>query len=352
MKKSLRFTLLGVVVLFIGGMIAFRATHDAKAAKSQRQTPVPAVRLASPTVETMTDALQFTGGMAPIQQAGVYSKVTGNLEAVLVNMGQPVNQGQLLAIIDTTELAQQYTQAAATYTNARLQFDRAQELFTKNLGARQELDNAQAAMTVSKANLDNAATRLSYARVTAPFAGVITQRFLDPGAVVTASNATLFTLMDLDSMKVVINVLEKDIPAVTRGKRAVIMVDAFPDRKFDGSVSRSSDAVDPSTRTMAVEIDVPNRDHTLKPGMFANVMLVIGEHPNAVTVPSQAVLSDAKGPYVYTVDGNNTAKRVPVTTGTQQNNRIQVLSGLSGQERVIVVGQQFVKDGGPVNIQS
>jgi membrane fusion protein (multidrug efflux system) len=278
--------------------------------------------------------------------------VIGNLEGVYINIGEAVRQGQLLAMIDTTLLAQQYAQASATYNNAKLQYDRAKDLFAKNLGAKQDVDNSQAAMLVAQANADNAATQLSYSRITAPFPGIITQRFLDPGAVVTANNATLFTLMDLDSMRVFVNVLERDIPAVTIGKKADITVDAYPDRHFEGIVTRSSQAVDPATRTLSVEVDAPNRDHTLKPGMFTNVTVILGQHENVVTVPAEAVLGDSNGHWVFTVADNNTAHRVPVKTGAEQNNRTEIVSGLSGQEKLIVVGQQFVKDGGPVNIQS
>jgi membrane fusion protein (multidrug efflux system) len=352
MKKSLRFVLFAAVVVFVIGIIGFRATHRASAAKIQRQQPVAAVKIAQPVVETITSTLEYTGNMMPIQQAGVYSKVTGNLEAVYANIGEAVRGGQLLAVIDTTLLAQQYAQTAATYENAKIQYERARDLFAQNLGPKQDVDNTQAAMIVAQANANNAATQLSYARITAPFTGVITQRFLDPGAVITANNATLFTLMDLDSMRVFINVLERDIPAVTTGRRATITVDAYPDRQFDGVVTRSSQAIDPNTRTMMVEIDVPNREHTLKGGMFSRVTLVVGEHPSSVTLPTQAVLGDSTGNWVFTVGENNLAHRVPVKIGIAQNNLTEITSGLSGQERVIVVGQQFVKDGAPVNIQS
>ena len=350
MKKTLKFVLLAAGVLAIAGIIGYRAAHRASA-KTPRQQPVPAVKIAQPVVETIVNSLEYTGNMMPIQQAGVYSKVTGNLEAVYANIGEAVRTGQLLAVIDTTLLVQQYAQNAATYENAKIQYERARDLFAKDLGPKQDVDNAQAAMLVAQANANNAATQLGYARITAPFTGVITQRFLDPGAVVTANNATLFTLMDLDSMRVFVNVLEKDIPAVTTGKRATITVDAYPDRKFDGAVTRSSQAIDPSTRTMTVEIDVPNREHTLKGGMFSRVTLVVGEHPNSVTLPTQAVLGDSTGHWVFVAE-NNVARRVPVKTGVEEDNRTEITTGLTGQERVIVVGQQFVKDGGPVNIQS
>jgi membrane fusion protein (multidrug efflux system) len=205
-------------------------------------------------------------------------------------------------------------------------------------------------MKVASANYDNARTRLSYARITAPFAGIITKRYLDAGALVNANNATLFTLMDLDNVKISVNVLEKDIALIVAGKKAAVTVDAYPGKTYEGTITRSSQAIDPATRTMAVEIVIPNGDHSLKPGMFASVILKIDEHPDALTIPTPAVLRDGRGQYVYISD-NSIAKRIPVVVGTEQGPRLEILSGLVGTEQVITTGQQMVKDGGPIIIQ-
>jgi RND family efflux transporter MFP subunit len=351
MKIKRKYILLGVIVLFVVGIILLKATKQSAMAKTQQTMPVPTVKISTPRIETITATLQYTGNMMPIQQAGVYSKVSGNLEKVYVNIGDKVKQGQLLALIDTTLLVQLSNQTSATFNNAKLQYDRAKDLFSQNLGSKQDVDNSEAAMLVAKANAENAATQLSYARITAPFSGTITQRFLDAGAVVTTGNATLFTLMDLDSMRVFVNVLEKDIPSVSEGKQADITVDAYPDRHFTGNVARSGGAVDPATRTLTVEIDVANRDHALMSGMFSNVTMILNKHENTITVPKETVLGDSTSKWVFVVTESKTAHRVPVKTGAEQNNVLEILSGLSGQEKLIVVGQQFVKDGGPVNLQ-
>ena len=220
----------------------------------------------------------------------------------------------------------------------------------QKLIAKQDLDNAEALMKVAQANYETAKTRLSYARITAPFAGVITKRFLNEGALVATSNATLYTLMDLDSVKVVVNVLEKNVPQISKGKTAKIIVDAFPGKEYEGVITRLSQAVDLSTRTMAIEVGVPNTDHNLKPGMYATVTLTISEHQNAVTVPTEIILHDNNGTFVYTVQ-NNTAKRTPVQLGIERNSRMEILSGLNGDESVIVLGQQLVHDGSAVVLQ-
>jgi RND family efflux transporter MFP subunit len=156
--------------------------------------------------------------------------------------------------------------------------------------------------------------------------------------------------MELDSVKIIVNVLEKDVPQIAKGKTAKITVDAFPGKKYEGIITRLSEAIDLSTRTMAIEVGVPNKDHNLKPGMYATVTLTISEHQNALSVPTEIILHDNNGTFVYTLQ-NNTAKRTPVQLGIEQNSRTEILTGLSGGESVIVVGQQLVRDGGAVALQ-
>jgi membrane fusion protein (multidrug efflux system) len=336
----------GILLLVL---IVSRLLPDSSIDTSRRST-VPGVSL-DPVRRTIVNrTLHFTGDVLAIQQASIFAKVSGNLERVLVDIGTPVRAGSLLALIDTTELAQQYQQAEATFENARVSWVRSKELFDQNLVSRQDLDNAATAKKVAAAAYENARTRLGYARVTAPFSGYITRRFLDPGALVTTNNSTLFTLMDLDHMKVAINILEKDIPLIAEGKSAVITVDAYPGKEFPGKISRFSNAVDQGTRTMVVEIDVPNPEHTLKPGMFANVSLVIETHTNALTIPSGAIMRDDRGPYVFTVLAD-TARKVRVVPGIEQEGTTEIVDGLEGVSGIISAGQQFLKDGSPVIVQ-
>ncbi len=339
-------TVIGMIIVFL---LILRIISGHAAVEPRRNSAV-LVKVEPPLRTTVTYSLQFTGDVVAIQQANIFSKVSGNLENVYVDLGTRVSRNQRLALIDTTVLHQQYQQAEATYENAKVNYQRTKELAEQNLVAKQDADNAETTLKVSRAAFETARTQLGYALITAPFAGYITHRYLDPGALVTLNNSTLFTLMSLDAMKVMINVLEKDIPDITPGKKAVITVDAYPGRTFDGAVTRYAQAVDPSNRTMAVEIDIPNPDHALKPGMFANVTLVVSQHPNAITLPTIAILHDDRGTFVYTVV-NDTARRVSVQAGTEQSGRSEVLSGLTGAESVITTGQQFVRENGLVLVQ-
>jgi membrane fusion protein (multidrug efflux system) len=341
-----------VIIAFLGllfvGFVLFRISQRESSGEASRR-PAPLVAIVKPTRQNLVRTLTYNGDVLPFQQAFIYTKVTGTLERVFVDMGDLVKQGKLLATIDSTELVQQVLQTSATYENALINYNRTKDLAAQNLLAKQDLDNAQAAMTVAKANYDNAVTKLSYARITAPFSGIITKRNLDPGAVVTSNNSTLFTLMDLEHVKVVTSIPEKDVPTLERVNSAEVTVDALPGRVFRGVVSRLSQAVDLNTRTMPIEIDIENASHELKPGMFATVTLSAEEHKNAVVLPIQAVLTDDQGQFVFVVEGGKVKKEY-VKPGWEINNQYEITGGLTGSEDVAVSGQQQLRDGVAVRI--
>jgi membrane fusion protein (multidrug efflux system) len=349
MKYKKRVVYLGGAVLLLLALAAYRIFTGGSSTETRRQN-TPFVKVETLRRDTVVVRLRFTGDIVPIQQAGIFSKVSGNLERVYVDMGMRVGRGQLLARIDTTELHQQYQQAQATYENARLTYQRTKDLFEQNLVAKQDLDNAGTTQKIAAAAYETAQTRLRYAWITAPFSGYITKRFLDVGALVTTNNSTLFTLMTLDEMKVLINVLERDIPLIQVGKKAIINIDAYPGREFFGRITRFSQAVDFGTRTMAVEIVIPNPDLSLKPGMFANVMLILDQHLNAFTLPTAALLKDDTGPFVY-IASSDSARRVRVTPGVEQDGRTEIISGLDPSSLVITTGQQLVRANGPIQVQ-
>ncbi len=348
MKTQTKIVLLLVPVLIVA-LVYLRISGSESAGTARKQGAI-IVKVDFPRRETMTQVLQLTGDVLPIQQAMVYSRVPGTLEKVLVNMGDHVRANQLLASIDTTELAQQYRQAQATYANDSILFERSKALLQQNLATQQDFDNAETAFKVARSTAQTAETQLQYSQIMAPFSGYVTRRFLDPGALVNSNNLTLFTVMDIDSIKLLVNVLEKDVPRIGVGTKAAITVDAYPGREFVGRIARIAQSLDLSTRTMPVEIDVPNTDLILKPGMFASVSLIVKEQDNALTVPTQALLKDTTGTFVF-VASKGVARRTTVSPGVEQSSRTEILTGLDDKDSVITTGQQYIRDGGPINIQ-
>ncbi len=360
MNRAVKYSLIALVGLATVAFIVYRVISAAKPPEQKKQA-TPLVRIALPERRDITYKLEYDGDVLPVLQANIFSKVAGTLESVLTDMGKSVRAGQLIAVIDTTEAYQTEEQAAAVYFNAKATESRTRTLVSKNLAAKQDLDNAEAALKSAEASYNATRIRLDYAKIRAPFHGYVTKRFLDPGSVVSTSttvsatptngapgsNTTLFTIMDIDTVKIDINVLDRDIPQLPNAKRAVISLSTLPGREFYGTVSRTAQSINTTTRTMAVEIVIPNHDEAIKPGSFAHVSLALGQHPNAITVPTEAVLPDKDGSYVLAVV-DTLAKRIPVQTGVAENGRTEILSGLDGTEQVIVTGQTFAKPNGKV----
>ena len=341
MKKPSHWIALIAALVFIAAAV-WKITSSKPSAEMRRQN-MPLVKVEPPRTETVSYTLSFTGDIQPLRQAGIYARVGGVLERVYVDAGSPVREGGLLAQIDTTELAQQRLQAAATRQNAEVVCSRTRELAAQNLISRQELDNAQTALDVAQATYESVCLRFGYAAIAAPFSGVITRRYFDPGALVTANNTLLFSLASFDTVKVIINVLEHDVPRVSPGMNARLTADAYPGKSFEGAIRRLSEAVDLDTRTMPVEVDVSNPDRQLKPGMFGTVAITLDEHPNALTIPTRSLLKDEQGWFVWVVRGA-TAVRMPVSVGAEVGDRTEVTSGLTLADSVVTAGIQLVRD--------
>jgi membrane fusion protein (multidrug efflux system) len=206
--------------------------------------------------------------------------------------------------------------------------------------------------------LAQAETNLAYSYIRAPFAGYVSERNLDPGAYVTSATTStsintrgILSLHDIDTVRILIEVVEKDIPLVKIGQTAEVRAEAYPDQVFEGTVTRVVHALNRATRTMTVEIDLPNKDRRLKGGMFARVEAVVGTHPKAVQIPIDAVSRLEDMQYVYVVQDGK-AQRVNVEIGARDENRVEITKGLAGNEQIVVSGKDLVHDGTPVLTQS
>lgn len=321
---------------------------------SQKQAlaSVPSVQVLKPRRSDLARAVRLPATLSPLSQVTLYPKVSGYLKSVHVDKGDVVADGQLLAVIDVPELGERYQQAQSAFTIKKLTFERMQNVWNSNpdVIAKQDVDVAEAAYLGAKHAVAQLDTELQYTKVHAPFAGMITARFVDAGALVQAatSSATqvipLFTLMDISTLRVYANVSQEDVLLVRTGARASLKVDQLPDEEFRGRVTRFTGALDPSTRTMLVEVQIPNKERQLHPGMFVTLTLYLEEHKDALAIPPAALVTAGPGPSVFVVDQGK-AKQVPITTGLDDGAWIEVVSGLSGEEEVILVGKSGLTDG-------
>ncbi len=348
MRRKKIFSITVIIILLMAGAVFFRL-RQSSSAELQRKS-ITEVQVEHPQRTKIVDRIIVNGDLTPFQQATLYPKVSGTLEQMYVQIGDNAPAGKLLALIDTVELYQTVLQTEASYLNAKLNYQRALTLIGQHLIAQQDVDNAEVALKTADANYTTALARLSYARITAPFHGVITKRFLDAGSVVTQNMTPLFTLMDIDHIKIMVNVPEREVPKLTHVSRADVTLDALPGKKFSGILRRISQAIDLNTRTMEIEVDIDNSSHEMKPGMFATTTLIAGERQDVITLPTQAILSDQTGSYVFCAVGGK-AQRVNVTNGVEQDNRIEIVKGLKGDEDVIVLGQSQLRQDADIRIQ-
>jgi RND family efflux transporter MFP subunit len=306
--------------------------------------------------------------------------VGGYVDRITVDIGDRVTEGQVLATLEIPEMADQSVQAeqqlvqqraevAKAEAEAALQktiFARSQGLRAKDAITEQDLDEARARAAKARAELELARARgkgaearvaelralMQYATLRAPFAGVVTRRFVDRGALVQASssnNSPLLIVARTDTVRVFADVPEPDAPFISRGDRAVLGVAALPGRTFGVQITRFAEALDPSSRTMRTEVELPNPDGTLRPGMYGTVTIAVETHPDALTVPEAAVRREKTRAVVYLVDGDRAAERV-VKPGLAAEGRVEILEGLGDRDRVITSGTTGLSGGAPVQV--
>lgn len=378
------FVTLGLIlVIAVAALVASRLTTGDK--PDQRKARLITVGTVSPVTEDLDIRLNFTADVTPNQVVNLFSRVDGYIAKLHADKGDFVKRGQLLIEIDHTDYQHAVDQAKANLAaahakvaqqqaalrHATLTLDRMKALIKDQFVSQQDLDNAQVTFDAAVAVLESlhaqvaqmevalaqAETNLAYSYIRAPFAGYVAERNLDTGAYVTGTAAStstmsrgMLSLHDIDTVRVLIDVVEKDIPLIRIGQKAELRAEAYPDQVFEGTVTRIVQALNRATRTMTVEIDLPNKDRRLKGGMFARVEVVVGTHRDAIHIPIDAVSRLEEAQYVFVVrDGK--AQRVNVEIGARKENRIEIVKGLSGDEAVIVSGKDLVHDGTPVQAQ-
>ena len=366
-KKIILIVIVVLLLLILAGLAIWRIKSN-NSENSRRQAPLTNIILGKITRGEILKIESLTGNIIPIQQANIYSKVSGNIERIYVDIGSQVRIGQILALIDTTIYSQNAKQANANYgqmvanlENAKLLYDRNKTLLEQNLIAKQDVDNAHTAYDVAMAQKDaayanyvNSVTQLSYCRITAPFSGYITKRYFDAGVYVTSSttvaSSVIFTLMDVDTLKAEINIPENDVRLIPQILDISIQADALPGLEFKGKLKKTAEAVDLSTRTMAAEVYIPNSEKLLKPGMFVKINLIMDKKTDALLVPNNVIMNDQYGDFIYVVYPDTTAHKKYVKIGIQQNTTDEIVGGVDENEQVVFTGQNLIKDGSKVRI--
>jgi len=355
-----------LISLMLGVMtVAAACSHD-PSITSDYQPPIVSVTVVQRGL--ITRSISLPGDLTGYYQSTLYAKVTGYLKTIPVDKGDWVKTGQVLAEIEVPELKERLGRARADLDVQKITYDRLQKVWKSDprLVARQDVDVAYGKYQEAKAQVDELAALLDYTRIVAPFDGVITGRFVDPGALIRASggadgggqgfdaagsgqaNAILSEAM-IDRVRIYLYVPEGVVGLIRRGMPASFTLQDYPGRLFNGTVARFATALDLSTRTMLTEVDIDNPQHELYPGMYANVTLELEHHPNALQLPNSAIATGDNGSYVYTVR-NGVVSKVPITTGIRTTNSIEITAGLESGEQVVAAIGPALSDGETVEV--
>lgn len=324
-----------------GGSFAGREARN-----PETEAGIP-VEVAFPERRTISSFLETNGTLEAENDVQIVARTSGPVVELLVEEGMVVKKGQLLARIDDTELRAQVGISRVTLEEAERAYERAKASFESQIISQEVFDQALTQFQSAEAQLERSEILLEYTRILAPFDGIVIERLVKFAENVTANQA-LFRISDFDPLLCPIQIPEKELSALKVGQPAHITVEAWPDETFSARVLRVSPVVDAATGTIKVTLQVAS-EGKLSPGMFASVFLVRDSRADALTIPKLALSLESLVDTVYVVNGN-VAERREVALGFEESEYVEVLSGLSEEDRVIVVGQDGLSDGTPVYV--
>lgn len=354
-----------VAVLAVFGFQVQKPANTAASPESHAKAKaveenMPLAQVMIPQRRDVVRELTLSASISPWQQASLYSKVPGYLKWIGYDKGDRVEKGEVLAVIEAPEVEQRFKEAEARHAIQHLTATRLEGVWKKNhdVIAKQVVDVARAEADKAEHVRNKHKAVFDFTKIRAPFSGTVTARFVHPGAMIQAAEgsstqaAPLLTIMDMSKVRIYVKVPQEAASYVGKGLAAHIKLPALPDRMFHGTVTRTTEALDPTTRTLLAEIDMDNTDGLLHPGMYANITLDLETHSASLVVPPEAVVQEKTGgEFVYIVEEGK-ARKQPVVTGIDDGAWVEVAEGLTGTEKIVVVGKGGLSEGHPVKASS
>jgi membrane fusion protein, multidrug efflux system len=357
-----------LVLLTAGAVTWLTRKGEADAlAKETEAAAIPTVAVVQPAKGPGEDELILPGNLQAFIESPIFARTNGYLLKWYKDMGSHVEKGELLATIDTPEVDQELSQARASREQikaalglAKISAERWENLRKTDSVSQQEADQQTSGYEQAKANLaaaDANVRRLeemeSFKNVYAPFSGAITRRNVDPGALINAGSATgaqMFNIARVDPLRVYVSVPQAYAPLMKAGVKATVTLQEFPGQKFTGMVARTADAIDPGTRTLNTEVDVPNKDGKLLPGSFGQVHFATGNSVPRITIPVNAMLFRAEGPQVAVVGADGKVQLRSIVIGRDYGNTIEILGGIEPTDQVIINPSDSLESGQQVHV--
>jgi len=315
-----------------------------------------AVNVVSAQRDPKPKDLILPGTFQAFKATTIYPRSNGYVKDWKVDIGDDVKEGRLLAEIETPDLDQQVAQAKANYELAKVTADRWRDLVQKKVVSNQEYDQNEKAFEASRANYEQLQKLQGFEQIVAPFSGKICARFVDYGTLVTAGSGNtgtpLFSIVQGDPLRVYVYAPQENAPSIHEGLPAKILLQEFPGQEFDGMVTRTAGALDPQSRTMQVEVQVPNHDGKLYAGMYGQVKFLLVDQNAPIVVPANAFLFRTEGPQVATIENQDRIHWQNIRVGRDFGDRIEVIDGLKENTKVVMNPTDDLREGIQVEVKS
>lgn len=298
-------------------------------------------------VGTIARSITVSGVVEPLRSVGINSQASGALLEVRVQEGDVVRPGAVLARLDDREIRAQLLSAEAAYEVAAAAFERSERLFEQQVVTRAEYDRDRGAKVAAEAQVEQLRTRLGYTTVRAPIGGIVTEKLVEAGDIVSAQTR-LFRLADTDTLVVRVQVSELDVVELETSRAVGVTLDAYPQREFEARVRRIFPTADPATRLVPVEVALgPEAAEIARPGFLARTRFALNARSGVRLVPASAIVGDAGAPAVFVVQDGRALRRT-VETGMTSEGRVEIVAGLEPGEVVVVAGNNSLRDGAQV----
>jgi len=359
-----------LLVLLVAGAVTLigHASHERALAKETERETIPAVAIVHPTAEKPDEELVLPGSLLAYEESPIYARTNGYLVRWYKDIGSRVKEGELLATIDTPEVDQELNQTRAARQQivaqlelAKISAERWENLRKSDSVSAQEADQqtsgykqAQANLAAADANVRRLEQLEGFKKVYAPFSGVLTRRNVDPGALINAgagaAGRELFDIARVDPLRVYTSVPQAYAPYIKVGATTTVTLQEFPGQRFSARIARTAEAIDPNTRTLLTEVDVPNKDGRLLPGSFGEVHFAVGSNVNKVTVPINAMLFRGEGPRLAVVGTDNKVQLRAINIGKDYGTTLEILGGVSVEDQVIINPADSLEQGQLVTV--
>jgi membrane fusion protein (multidrug efflux system) len=357
-EKKLKSSLSIGRYLFAGCILilpAFQLTGcgDQSSAGGQFVMPPMPVEVAQVDKQGVSEKFDAVGTIEAIEEITVVSEINAMVVNIPFTEGSQIKKGELIAQLDDSQLAAEVSSAEALYAQSLATYNRVKKVVEQKAGTPQDLDDALASLKVSEANLKLAQARLDKTRIVAPFNGMVGSRRVSVGSFLRTGDA-ITELANLNEIRINFSAPERFLSDLKRGSEVIVFAPVYPGHKVKGRIIVIEPIIDSDTRTVRIVAKVQNPGQKFRPGMSANVSVVLSERPEALTIPTEAVFAIGNQSFVYIVNADSTVSPAPVTLGMQLSDVVEVIGGLQQGMTIITAGHQKLFPGAkvmPVNSQ-